>query len=173
MIPLKGSSTEIRETQTKESRIYIKKKSISSSKLVAFNKNVPLIKKEVISDSSHEFMENRLTRKISIENETPHVHGSLICESENLKKSKSMPILKNKISSNISINFKAMDVALISESSFACEKKMSMLNVIVKRMAPFISPTVLTNDTTTNFCNQQCKGKHESKMMLPILCVRL
>lgn len=173
MIPLKQSDTEIRKTQTEESLcVYFKNKSTSLSKLVAFNKNVPLVKEEVISDSSHEFMENRLTRKISMENKTTHVHGSLIFVSENLAKSKSMPILKSEISSNISTNFKAMDVALISESSFAREKKMSM---IVKRMAPLISSTVfLTSDATTNFRDQQYEArKLESRTMLPILCVRL
>lgn len=173
MIPLKQSDTEIRKTQTEESLcVYFKNKSTSLSKLVAFNKNVPLVKEEVISDSSHEFMENRLTREISMENKTTHGHGSLIFVSENLAKSKSMPILKSEISSNFSTNFKAMDVALISESSFAREKKMSM---IVKRMAPLISSTVfLTSDTTTNFRDQQYEArKLESRTMLPILCVRL
>ncbi|KMQ96356.1 phosphoribosylaminoimidazolecarboxamide formyltransferase [Lasius niger] len=99
MIPLKQSDTEIRKTQTEESLcVYFKNKSTSLSKLVAFNKNVPLVKEEVISDSSHEFMKNRLTREISMENKTTHVRGSLIFVSENLAKSKSMPILKSEIS---------------------------------------------------------------------------
>ncbi|XP_072758417.1 uncharacterized protein [Anoplolepis gracilipes] len=169
MIPLKRSDTEIRETQTKESLcVYFKNKSTSLSKLVAFNKTVPLIEEEVTSDSSHEFMENRLTREITMKNKSAHVHDNLIFVSEKiLAKSKSMPVLKNEISST-SINFKAMDVALISESSFAREKKMSM---IVKRMAPVISSTIfLTRDTTINFHGQQHETKKVESRTMPILC---
>ncbi|XP_070153649.1 uncharacterized protein [Polyergus mexicanus] len=172
VIPLKRSDTEIDRTQTKESLcIYFKNKSTSLSKLVAFNKNVPSIKGDVISDLSHEFIENRLIRETTMENKTTRVHGSLIFVSENLAKSKSMPILKSEISSTISTNFKAMDVALISESSFAREKKMSM---IVKRMTPVIFSTVFLTrspDTTTNFHGQkyEVEKKIESRTM-PILC---
>lgn len=157
MNPLKQSDTEIRKTQTKESLcVDFKNKSPSLSKLVAFNKNISLIEEKIIPDSSHKLIENSLIRKITMKNNV----------SENLTKSKSMPILKSKISNNISTNFKVMDVALISESSFAREKKMSM---IVKRMAALISSTVLTSDTTTNYQRYEAR-KVESKTMP---CVRL
>lgn len=172
VIPLKQSDTEIRRTQTKESLcLYFKNKSTSLSKLLAFNKNVPLIKEEVIPYSSHEFIENWLTREITMENKTTH-NGSLIFVSENLATSKSMPILKSEISSTISTNFKAMDVALISESSFAREKKMSM---IVKRMAPLISSVFLTrsSDMITNFHDQKYEARKVESRTMPTLCVRL
>lgn len=172
VIPLKQSDTEIHRTQTKKSLCVYFNKNTSLSKLVAFNKNVPSIKGDVISDLSHEFIENRLTRKITMENKTTHVHGSLIFVSENLTKSKSMPILKSEITSTISTNFKAMDVALISESSFAREKKMSM---IVKRMTPLISSTVFLtrSDTTTNFHGKKCEVRKVESRTMPILCIRL
>lgn len=171
VISLKQSDTEICKRQTKESLcLYFKNKSTSLSKLVAFNKNVPLIKEDVIPDSSHEYIENWLTRKITMKNKTTH-NGSLIFVSENLAKSKSMPILKSEISSTISTNFKAMD-ALISESSFAREKKMSM---IVKKMAPLISSMALTrsSDMTTNFHDQKDQAQKVESRTMPILCVRL
>lgn len=162
MIPLKQSDTEIRKTQTKESLcVYFENKSPSLNKLVAFNKNAPLIKEEIIPDSSHKLIENSLIRKIiTMKNNV----------SENLTKSKSLPILKSEMSNNIFTNFKAIDVSLISESSFAREKKMSM---IVKRMASLISATVLTSDTTINYHAQQYEARKVESRTMPIPCVRL
>lgn len=154
---MKQSDTEIRKT--KESFcFYFENKSSSLDKLAAFNKNAPLIQEEIIPDSSHKLIENSLIRKlITMKNN----------ESENLK-SKSLPILKSEMS-NIFTNFKAMD-ALISESSFAREKKMSM---IVKKMASLIASAVLTNDTTTNYHARQYEARKVVSRTMPIPCVRL
>lgn len=160
MIPLKQSDTEIRKIQTKELLcVYFKNKSPSLSKLIAFDKNVPLIKEDVILDSSHKLIENNLIRKIiTVENNI----------SENLTKSKSMPILKNEISS-ISTNFKAMDVTIISESSLAREKKMSK---IVKKMASLISSTILTNNVTTiNYHDQEYEARKVESKTMPCVCL--
>jgi len=114
------------------------------------------------------FMENRLTQK------TMYVHDSLILMPESLAKSKSLPILRNEVSNNVTAGFVAADT-LMSKSSFARNKKMSM---IVERMAPLISSCSLTisdllSSSKTNCCDQQYKARRfESRTMLPVLYVR-
>ncbi|XP_011685079.1 PREDICTED: uncharacterized protein LOC105448276 [Wasmannia auropunctata] len=168
MILSKRSGNRIHGARAKESLcVYLKEKSASLSKRAAFDGNVSAIKREVISDSSHELMENRLTRK------TTHAHDSLILMPENLAQSKSLPILKSGgIPSGVSMDFTAADVALMSASSSARERKMSM---IIKRMAPLISPypsTVsLTTGATTNFRGRRYETRRLApRTKLPILC---
>lgn len=162
----KRSGTRVHGAQAKESLcIYLKEKSASLSKRAAFNGNVSAIKREIISDPPHELTENVLTQKAT------YVRDSPILTSENLAQSKSLPILR----SGVLTDFTAADAALISASSPACKRKMS---VIVKRMAPFISPYLsmvsLTTGATTNFFRDR---RHETRRlastaMLPILSVR-
>lgn len=170
MVLSKRSGTGIHGAEAKESLcVYFKEKSASLSKRVAFDGNVFAIKKEVISDPSRELMENRLTQKIA------YVRDSVILMPENLAQSKSLPILRSEIPSDVSTDFTPADVALMSASSSARKKKMSM---IVKRMASLISPypsTVsLTTGATANFRGQRYETRRlASRTVLPILCVRL
>lgn len=157
----KRSGTRI---QTKESLcVYLKEKSASLSKRAAFNRNVPAIKREIISDPPHELMENGLTQK------TTCVRDSLILTSENLAQSKSLPILKSEIPCGVPTDF-----TLMPASSSACERKMSM---IIKRMAPLISPYLsmvsLTTGATNNFFRDRRYETRRFAPMLPILSVRL
>lgn len=162
MVLSKRSGTGIHKAQAKESLcVYFKEKSASLSKHAAFDGNVSAIKREVISDPPHELMENRLTQKIT------YVRDSLILMSE---KSKSLPNLRSKIPS-ASTDFTTADVASLS----ARKRKISM---IIKRMAPFISPypsTVsLTTGATTNFRGRRYEKRQlASGTMLPRLSVRL
>lgn len=169
MVLSKWSGTGIHGAQAKESLcVYLKEKSASLSKRAAFDGNVSAIKKEVISDPSHELMENRLTQK------TAYVRDSFILMSKNLAQSKSLPILMSEIPSGVSMDFTAADVALMSASSSARKKKMSM---IVKRMASLISPcpsTVSLTDAMTNFRGKRYEmTRLASRTVLPVPCVRL
>lgn len=167
MILSKRSSTGIHGAQAKESLcVSLKEKSASLSKCAAFDGNVSSIKGEVISDPPHKLVENRLTQKTT--------YDSLILMSENLAQSKSLPILKSEIPSDVSTHTDfttTTNVALMSAPS-ACKRKMSM----IKRMAPFISPSMvsLTTNATTNFHDRRYEPRRRtSRTMLPILCVRL
>jgi len=167
MVLSKRSDNKIHGAQAKESLcIYLKDKSASLSKCAVFDGNVSAIKREVISDPSHKLMENRLTQK------TTYVRDSLILMSENLVQSKSLPILKSEIPSGVSADFTTADIALMSASSLARKRKISM---IIKRMAPLISPypsTIsLTTGATTNF--RRYETRRLASRTMPILCVRL
>lgn len=167
MVLSKRSGTGIHGARAKES-LYLKEKSASLSKRAAFNGNLSAIKSEVISDPPHELVENRLTQK------TTYIRDGLIPMSENLAQSKSLPILKSEIPSGVSTDFTAVDVALTSTSSSSAHKrKMSM---IIKEMAPLISPypsTIsLTTSATTNFRGRHRETKRlASRTMLLIPCV--
>lgn len=162
MVLLKRSSTEIHGSRVKESLYgYFKGKSTSLSKLGALDSSVSPIKEEVIPDPPRELMENRLTQK------TRDVGGSLISTHESLVKSKSQPILEREISNSVSSNFEVMKVALVSDSSFAPKKKMSL---IVGRLESLISPYSVM---ARSMSDQQHEARRlESKMMLPVLRVR-
>ncbi|XP_067214296.1 uncharacterized protein [Linepithema humile] len=162
MVLTKRSSIEIHGSQVKESFYgYFKEKSTSLSKLAALDSNVSPIKEEVIPDLPRELMENRLTQK------TRNICGSLISTHESLAKLKSQPILKCEVSNSVSSNFEAMKVALMSDSSFAREKKMSI--IMSERMALISSYSVMTR-SISDFLDQQYETRRlESKMMLPIL----
>lgn len=169
MVLSKRSNTGIHGTQAKESLcVYFKEKSASLSKRAAFDGNVSSIKGEVISDPLHKLMVNRLAQKTT--------YDSLILMSENLAQSKSLPILKSEISSGVSTDFTTTsDVALMSASSSARKRKMSM---IIKRIAPLISPypsmVSLTTNATTNFHSRRHETRRRaSRTTSPILCVRL
>ncbi|XP_020291118.1 uncharacterized protein LOC109858372 [Pseudomyrmex gracilis] len=160
--PSKFSGAEIHGTRTKESLCdYFEEKSTSLSKLDTLDRNVSPIKEEVIPDLRRKLMENRLTQK------TTYARGSLIFES--LAKTKSLPlILRSADSSSISANFEATNLALMSESSLARERKMSM---IIDAMAPLITLDSSTiSVTTNNFCDKQHEAKRlESRTKLPVL----
>lgn len=162
----KRSGTRVHGAQTKESLcVYLKKKSAPLSKRAAFNRNVPAIKREIISDPPHELMENRLTQK------TTYVCDRLILTSENLAQSKSLPILR----SDVPTDFTAADAVLMPASTSMCKRKMTM---IVKRTAPLVSPYLsvvsLTTGATTNFFRDRRYETRRlaSTAMLPIFSVR-
>lgn len=168
-IPSKLSGTEIHGAPKESLCGYSEEKSTSLSKLAVLDSDGSRIKREVIPDARPELTETRLTRRRTA------CERILAPVSESLVKSKSLPILKNEALSDVSLaNLKATNVALISESTVALKRKMSM---IVETMAPLMSPypsmASVTADSTADFRSEQYEARRlESKVTLPVLRVR-
>lgn len=167
MVSSRRSGTEIHKAPKESTCHYFKAKNAFLSKLTAHDVNESPIKEEVTVDLPRELVENRLTQKTA--------YALSLISPESLAKSTSLPVLKSEAPSDASTtNFKAMDLALTSELSFARKKKTSM---IVERMAPFVSPypstVLLTTNPTTNLRVRQCEEwRLESpRTTLPVLDV--
>lgn len=162
------SGTEVHGALKESLCGYFEEKSISSGKLGGgHDSEKSLIKREVILDPHSEFVENRLTRKAA------RVCSSFVPVSKDLAKSKSLPVFKHsETSSDASVNSKTTDDTLMSATSIAREKKMSMIERMVPFMSPYVSLVSMTTGSAINFQGGQYEEeKLEKEIILPILRV--